>query len=664
LAVYEKAFIAIRQALQTEARPLSANHAKLIEAYTLLSSIDIDMIHTPENSLIIKDTRPARAGGLVLVNLNASSGLTLEVPAPLNENGIADLSLRMYTHLNAKALIYAGSHRFQDLLRQSDMLNVPRSFFQIAHERLSERNILQLRGYTRTAARELYGQRFDDKLMTTETLPNQLWIKENLPASLNIAMLKSGVDNFIINWNSPTFSNRQREYSRKGFAELMLTSSGIRKLIASFEPVKDSSNETAIDIKRIALKDWLLAHKESWAEKHSERFQPAQLNELIFFDEQVLSPLFSFIDNDSQNQNETDQQQKLQSINRMAKAMGYHILSLLEPDTLERFLVLTEFATDNQRFWGSYIFRLGSTAPFFIETPHPLTELNSFDYAIDLFIDLKAQALLVPSSHALANASGKANILARDNEITLFNRVHQSLLRHYQIPAPLVVQIRGLGAKQWNPDSPVDIRLALWQNSNIQFISPLVNQLIQQIKLSGLSYDLVNGEVTEAGYEDHYSLLSQYMTVARKADMTTLWLSEHLRRKINQGSLNATYRKQFMAMQIDLHSRDIEKWVRNSARSEKPLAPQVFQQLKAFIYSGDIIRLANALDALDSMTLQYLQDSISKNYFIAISSAQKQLVALASIDPLNAEERIILNDNTAVTRFIQRQSGWLLVGEQ
>jgi hypothetical protein len=664
LAVYEQAFIAIRQALQTEARPLSANHPKLTEAYTLLSSIDIEMIHTPENSLIIKDTRPARAGGLVLINLNASTGLTLEVPAPLNENGIADLSLRMYTHLNAKALIYAGSHRFQDLLRQSDMLNVPRSFFQIAHERLSERNILQLRGYTRTAARELYGQRFDDTLMTAETLPNQLWIKKNLPESLNIAMLKSGVDNFVINWNSPTFSNRQREYSREGFAELMLTSSGIRKLIASFEPENDSSNETTIDIKRMPLKDWLLAHKESWAEKYSERFQPAQLNELIFFDEQVLSPLFNFIDNDSKNQNESDKQQELQSINRMAEAMGYQILSLLEPDTLERFLILTESATDNQRFWGSYIFRLGSAAPFFIETPHPLTELNSLDYAIDLFINLKAQALLVPSSHALANASGKANILARDNEITLFNRVHQTLLRHYQTPAPLVVQTRGLGAKQWNPDSPVDIRLALWQNSNIQFISPLINQLIQQIKLSGLSYDLVNGEVAEAGYEDHYSLLSQYMTVARKAGMTTLWLSEHLRRKINQGSLNATYRKQFMAMQIDLHSRDIEKWVNNSDRSEKKLAPQVFQQLKAFIYSGDIIRLANALDALDSMKLEYLQDSISNNYFIAISSAQNQLVAVASIDPLNAEEHIILNDNTAVTRFIKRQSGWLLVREQ
>ena len=62
------------------------------------------------------------------------------------------------------------------------------------------------------------------------------------------------------------------------------------------------------------------------------------------------------------------------------------------------------------------------------------------------------------------------------------------------------------------------------------------------------------------------------------------------------------------------------------------------------------------------MQLEYLQDSISKHYFIAIT-AQKQLVALASIDPLNPKERIILQDSASVSDFIKRQSGWLLILE-
>ncbi|MFT4764723.1 MAG: hypothetical protein ACI9OH_001821 [Oleispira sp.] len=667
LATYEQAFIAIRQALLSTTRPLAANHPKLVEAYALLASIDIQMIQTPENSLIIKDTRPERAGGLVLINLNQATGLTLEVPAPLNENGIADLSLRMYSHLNAKALIYAGSHRFQDPLRQSDMLNVPRSFFQIAHERLSERNVLQLRGYTRSAAREIYGQRFDDELMTAQGLPNQIWIKESLPESLNITLLKAGVDDFLMNWTTPPFSNRQREYSREGFAELMLTNTGIRKLIASFEPTLESGKKINIDIKQSYLKDWLLAHKATWAEKYSERYQAAKLNELIFFDEQILSPLFRFIDKDSSTGNLLEQQQELQSINRMAQAMGYHIVILQEPDSSTQFLILTELAANKQRYWGNYIFRVGSTTPYFVETPHPLTESNSLDYAIDLFNDLKAQVLLVPTSHALANADGQSNMLARDNKVSLFNRVHQSLLRHYQAQGPLVIQTRGLSAKQWNPQNPVDIRLAIWQNSNTQFTAPLIENLTQKISLSGLSYDLVNGEAAEAGYEDHYSLLSQYMPVARKSDMVTLWLSENLRRKIKRGTGTATYRKQFMAMQVDLESRDIENWLSTTARSDKKLAPEIYRQLEAFIYSGDIIRLANALDELkstaaDVMQLEYLQDSTSKQFFIAIT-AQKEVVALASIDPLNPKERIILKDSASVSDFIKRQSGWLLILE-
>ena len=664
LATYERAFIAIRQALQSPVRPLSANHPKLTEAFALLSSIDVDIIRTSENSLIIKDSRPERAGGLVVINLNESTGLTLEVPAPLNENGIADLGLRMYDRLNAKALIYAGSHRFQDPLRQSDMLNVPRSFFQIAHERLSERNVLQLRGYTRTAARELYGERFDDELLTAQAIPNRLWIKESLPESLNITQLKASLGDFSVSWSPPIFSNRQREYSREGFAELMLTSSGIRQLIASFEPVLSPDNNLNIDTQKIALKEWLAIHKTTWAGKNSESFTPAKLNELIFFDEQVLTPLFQFIDEGSLNKDSDEQRQALEGINRMAQVMGYKIVNLQQPGSSERFLVLTEQAGAQQRYWGSYVFRLVNAAPYFIEAPRPLIESNSFDYAINLFFDLNAQALLVPSSHALANADGTANVLGNDNSVTLLNRVHQSLLRHYQSEKSLVIQTRGVGANQLDENNPVDIRLALWQNSNTQFTSPLMDKLTQEIAQSGLSYNFVNGEKTESGYEDHYSLLSQYMTVAQDAEMVTLWLSEQLRRKIKQGSVIATYRKQFLAMQIDLQERDIDHWLNTSQSSHQTLPTSVYNPLNAFIDAGDIIMLANGISALGSLQLEYIRDIKSQQYFIAITNAQKQPVALASIDPLIPEEHILLDEESSVTRFIKRQSGWLLAGER
>lgn len=664
LATYERAFILIRQALKSPDRPLLVSHPKLAEASALLSSIDVDMIHTPENSLIIKDSRPERAGGLVVINLNESSGMTLEVPAPLNENGIADLGLRMYGRLNAKALIYAGSHRFQDPLRQSDMLNVPRSFFQIAHERLSDRNTVQLRGYTRTAARELYGERFDDQLITAQTIPNRLWIKETLPESLNITQLKEHLGDFSVSWAPPLFPNRQRDYSREGFAELMLTSAGIRALMASLEPAISSQNQPDTGIQTVSLKEWLSNQKATWASKHSELFKPATLDELIFFDEQVLIPLFNFIDNDPLNRNPLEQQQALRAIDRMAKVVGYNIINLQQPDSQERLLILAEQTGEEQRYWGSYIFRLGKAEPYFIEAPRPFMESNSFDYAVDLFIDLNAQALLVPSSHALANADGKANVLARENSVTLFNRVHQSLLRHYQSKQALVVQTRGLSAKPWEHNNPVDIRLALWQNSNTQFISPLIDNLTQQIARGGLSYDLVGGEETEAGYEDHYSLLSQYMPLAPHTEMVTLWLSEQLRRKIKQGSGTATYRKQFLAMDIDLQIKDIEQWINTIQLSHQALPSRVYDSLSAFIDTGNIIMLANGVSALGSLQLEYIQDSRSQHYFLAFTNAQKELVALASIDPLNPDEHILLDDKSSVGQFIKRQSGWLLAGEQ
>lgn len=664
LATYERAFIAIRQALNSNVKPLSANHPKLVEAYNLLSSIDISMIHTAENSLVIKDNRADRAGGLVLINLNNSSEITIEVPAPLNENGIADLGLRMYNFQNAKSLIFAGSHRFQDPLRQSDMLNVPRSFFQIAHERLSERNSIQLRGYTRSTAREIHGQRFKNTLLATNSLPNQLWIKSSIPQGLNTPLLQTSLDNFSINWSAPPFTNRQRDYSREGFAELILTNTGIRQLIAGFESSNTSIPKPDILITNQYLKDWLLEHKQQWAAKNTELYQPAKLNELIFFDEQVLSPLYHYIDSSRQKDNNSlDLQQQLQGINRMALAMGYQIVKLQEPNSNEYFIILTEISSDKQRYWGTYVFRMGPASAYFIASPRPLLESNSFVYAISLFKDLTAQSLLVPSAHARANINGQANILARNNEITLFNRVHQSLLRHYQPASPLVIQTRGLSAKQWQAEDSADVRLSFWQDSNADYSIPKMDKLIDQIKASGLSYDIVNGEVNEAGYEDHNNLLAQYMPVARNTDMVTLWLSEDYRRQLNTGKKSGAYHKHFLAMQVELQTRDIPRWVNSLPLSEEPLNDEITLLLTHFIESGDIIKLANSLDLINShgsLRLEYLQDSVSKQYFIALSNLQNEFIALANINPIKPDENIEIEDRSSVRRFIKRQSGWLL----
>lgn len=663
MAIYEQALGTLGQLLRNSSGELSSEHPSLKKVQKQLQEIEIDLRFVTPHFLVLSDKVPARAGGMVVLNLSRPQGLTIEVPAPLNETGIADLALRMFIQQQAKALIYAGSLRQQDPQRRSDMLSTPRSFFQIAHEQLGERNILQLRAYTRKSARELFGQRFSEEFIADRNLPNLLWIKNSLPADLELLPLQNHLSDFDLSWRTPVFVNRQRDYSREGFAELMLSRAGIRQLISALTPLAEPISESDQQASVQSLSNMLAISKQNWAEKGSQRYQPARLDELIFFDEQVLTPLLGLLEEQAQTP-VSQLLQEQQRIDRMAGAFGYKLLWYTQPGTLQRFLVLQEQESANRRYWGTYVFRLGPAVNYVIEVPRPQVEVSSLDFAVQLFEQLKARALLVPSSHAWANADGSADVLGSENTTTLFNLVHLSLLRHFSHELAMVLQVRGLSAAASQAGTGVDVRLARWQNSSDGATSPQFLQLTRQLQENGLSVDMVDGAASEVGYEAHYGVLSRYLPVTENAEMTTLWVSQDLRRRIITRPDQQPYAKQFQALQVPFYERELPAWLLALPISQHTLPRDLKQKLAHFIATGDIVLLANILDSLSGLQLETVLDHESQQYFILLTDPQHAFVAMANLSPLKPEEVFKLNDTSALDSFLTRRSGWLLGGQK
>ncbi len=664
LANYEQAMNTLAHLLRTEqALALSElqQHPVVAKVQAQLQQIQFDLQVVPPGYVIIKDTLPARAGGMVVLNPANPDGLTVEVPAPLNETGIADLALRLFMSQQAKALIYAGSFRQQDPQRRSDMLVMPRSFFQIAHEQLGDRNILQLRAFTRTTARELTGQRFSDAFLEDSSLPNYLWIKQSLPPSLDLSVLHTSINNLDVSWRSPVFTNRQRDFSREGFAELMLTRSGIRQLIAALAPLPaaDETREGAENV--FTLTSWLSDHKQSWASKRSELYQPARLDELIFFDEQVISPLLNLLDSAAHIDDNTLQQEQ-QRIDLMAKAFGYQLVAFRQPDSARHYLLLYELPDNKRRYWGTYVFTLGEAKNYLVEVPRPLAEMSSFEFSIELFEQLNARALLVPSSHAWANEDGSANVLQAGNTLTLFNLVHQTLLRHYAEDALMVLQVRGQASSEQAPANAVDIRLAPWQDSSGLARSESLQQLVAQLGEKGLSVDIVSGAQDEAGYEAHYGLLSRYLPVTRNADMATLWVSKDLRRRMTQRSDQKPFEAQFRALNIALQAHDLRRWLSEMPHSKIRDPERLMLKVSRFIANGDIVLLADIMASMENLHLSYVLDKDSQQYFMVLMDDRNAWISMANLNPLKPEERVSWKDAASFDDFLQRRSGWLLRG--
>ena len=75
-----------------------------------------------------------------------------------------------------------------------------------------------------------------------------MWIKKNLPPGLDLVLLKDLVEQVSVEWRSLPISNRQREHSSGGFAELVLNQDAVRKLRARSiavraKPLQQSSEQ-------------------------------------------------------------------------------------------------------------------------------------------------------------------------------------------------------------------------------------------------------------------------------------------------------------------------------------------------------------------------------------------------------------------------------------
>ncbi len=620
----------------------SGNNHLLIQATEHFNPLGFELFLLNNRYLYLKEEGIVKGWGLYIIDTQAQNNLVVEVPYSLDENGVLEAGISFFKQMGAFAFASGGTLKKLNIDNSSDVLANRQSFFHLFHEIMSQGDAIQIR----------YQQYAE----------NELLIKQTIPPSLNLKILKEMINKFEFVWGNSKETNRQRDITPSGFAELYITSDAIRRIIAhQFHQQQALAVEKQQQRIDGYLQEWILNAKGMIAESGSNRYIPPKQEELLFFDEEIITPLLSVIDqyNEVKTWNEP-LQNDLNSIMGNAGAFNYKLIQYSHKKTQQEYIILYEQAGSTQKHWGTYVFRLNESEPYIIEIPRPVYEVNSFEYATSLFEQLKARALLISGTHPHANTDGKADMVQFDNKSSLFTLVNQIIMRENFNEKLFVFSVRAFGFREdvELPDTDILISLSHGTGSDSNMSSEL-KALLNLFDKNNFSHQFVMGEAKTAGYEIGSIPQSLYALISRNKVFGVLWLSPFIRKSYRQKHKDFAETGQFNSLDIQSIEVDIQQYLQENILLAGTLdevtksvvkIPETFRlYLTDYLQSHDFVTLMKSLNSVTNYSYQRLIDKDTRQSFLLIkeglSKENKQnIVMMINLSPTEPDSVISLDN--------------------
>ncbi len=648
--------------VQADKLTLPIDQVKLNRVAFMAQQFGFKITVIDNTTLAIHDSISNRGWGFYLINLSSASKLSIQVPTAMEEPTAAMAATQLYKSLQARYLAVTTARAKRSKDGSDNVLLNSQTLFQYFHQALTIRNTLQVRAYNNQLGRLLFGQRRDSATFDYENLPASLWVKKGLPDDLSLNQLKSYIGEYNIQWKTPDFQNRQRDVSASGFAELFLSPDDVTQILtrtATLEPLNTIANQQRITG---YLQSYLQTNKIFIAPKFSQRYQTASQAELLFIDQSILQPLLSLIDNfDTPNWHQQSQGM-LQQISQACAQIGYELLLYKEETTKYEYLILRELANldlDQRRYWGTYVFKLGKASPFIFEVPSPIFESGTFELGGTMFQQMQARALLLSGNHPRANADGSSILTITDNKFSLFNLVHQGLLRHYRYEHPLATQIRGYTPADSSSDAK--IQLAHYEDGKPSAgINARYNQLERALEEIGLLKP--NNFLY---YNDARTTQAKFTQFIPEATYLEVRLPTEVRRRFTAAHSDSLLNKQFSAFQIDQKEIDLLAYLPSKEFAPLPeeIAPRLTYLLTQYLASQNIQFLANLIDQFPQFHIEVWRDSRTQQDFLALKIDSLHLALLVSLNPLQDQDIVLSVDSQVnddiVRQFAEQRLRWI-----
>ncbi|MDR5900135.1 poly-gamma-glutamate biosynthesis protein PgsC/CapC [Halomonas vilamensis] len=613
--------------------------------------------------LVLSEIGTPRGWGIFVIDTQPESRLVVEIPAAIGERGITEAGLALFREQKAAALALSSLRPRESTANNIDVTRNPGSFFHQFHQTFGPRNVLQVRLITRTAARELLGGRTPGT-SNLLAMPSQLLVKQQLPEGLGLQPLEAMLGELVVRWDEPTIPNVQRERTRSGFAELYLNPDSLRPLLARSH--SQGVSPTPLVSREGALSDYLLERTALIRDATGLDFRQPSLDELLFFDLEVLSPLIELAASGAQRTWTEEVLNELRYLNDLARGLGYRITRFHDRSRNQHYLILenTQDATPSQS-WGTIVIPIARASSQFVQVPRPRYERNTLEVGTMLFQNLEARALLIAGSHPFLDPAGGADVLNPRNQRSLFNLMHQVLVREAGSAPLLVTQVRGMGEKA---SIQAQSLLAFTDGLRPEAVPmPLRERLRSTLKVMGLAPEEVLGGEATAGYEVGSSAQTRYLAATRNTDFATVWIAPSSRRAFELAADDRQQNLQFQALEIDTLDSPLAEQIERYALSPAPLPKSIASLLQHHVETGDIVALRSLQRR--GYHLVRVMDPESRQAFLLVTDVDeaRSILAIANLNPLS-QEIIDLAPNSLqaaeLERFIDQRAFLLRAGSE
>lgn len=634
----------------------NADKSLLSSARYSLYQAGYEIEKVEDRYLLVRESQTKHNWGIYVINLQAKNELLLELPLPLQDRGLIEGVTALFSVTAARSLAISGG-------RQN--LTASQPYFDVFHRIAGRRDVVQVHAYSREVLRSM-GKQSQYKSKTLFNVENSLWVKKRLPPSLNLKQLENVVGNYDITWAQTSYKNPQREASREGYAELYLNRQGLRRLLIS--PLLDAqSTQLFVGAERIDgyLQRWLQNSKDEIAKRGSNAYRVPRVEELVYFDEEVLLPIIRSAQKLYKNSDWTDEGlEDLRTINGAARVLNYQIIRYRHQRTGSDYLILSEINNDKRGYWGTYIFRMGESRPFILQAPRPLFEINSFEVSVALFERLQGRALLIGGTHPLANQDYSSDLLRQSNKTNIFNLVNQVLLRESGDQPLMALQCRAFGQHlgQDMPDEDVLVAFADGADTR-RALKPLQKQLISSLYQDNWKLRYVDGSISTVGYHVGMTPQSRYLSATKNKHFAILWVSPLVRASFRQQDDDKLLNAQFNALHIASREGDVVRQIMTQPKGEiSQLSISLQKQVDAYQVSRDILLLSR-LKKQDKHLYRYT-DINTRQTFLFIHNQYGKLVKITNLNPRNYKTTLNISssyvEQKKVETFIESRMSRLI----
>lgn len=644
------------------------NESDLDMALGHFNAIRYRVSRVEERYLVLSESADYRGWGIYVLDLQPVKGPLVEIPAPLDEWGSLEAGTWLFKAMKGRAMAIAGTSRSVNADRSSDVLGNYNTLFNLFHQEFAGWNVLQVRTFTAETARVLSGSRPGAGAIEIPEMPSMLWVKDSLPPGLNLPVLKDLIGSLRVEWGKTPFANLQRETMSSGFAELILDKKDAKKIMA-----RSAASAYGLQVKvteqRIDgyLQDWLLKSKGEIADKGTQLFRRPQLEELLYLDEEVLTPLVRLVKHEYHSGAFTQKgAEELHTLGISASVLGYRIIQYRHKTTGQDYLILAEAAdSEKRRYWGSFVIRLGGGKGFIVQIPRPVFEVNSFEYGVALFEKIRADALLIGGAHPLVNTDGSGDLVRAENKMNAFNLANQVLLREHGEMPMMIIQSRAFGISPGIPFPRTDVLLSFSNGAaNRSALSAPGRQITDILESEGFSTKFVDGSPETAGYEAGGIQQGLYLNQTVNKEFMILWLSPAARKSFAQKTEDTWQEMQFRSLNIPTIEADLVEHIsRSRPGNTSSLAPSVRETIRKYSVSHDILILKQLKDSSDIFTMRRVIDINSKQAFLFVSSRDGHLLMVSNLDPKAASKTLVLRPGrqaaSVISDFINSRAGTL-----